>query len=135
MTFFVFLPSEPIKNVALTVSNTKLVEFNDSVTFTCTAQGTPLQFSWYNGSSLVTAASHVQFINDKSGLIINNVTRYDSRNFSCSVANGISNGTSGSIFLNVSCEYIILFMSMTLPLHSDFTLEALFFLYSMDSLM
>lgn len=105
--FFIFLPSEPIRNVSLTVSKTNLVEFNDSVTLTCTAQGTPLLFSWYNGSSLVTPGSHVQFINDGSGLIINNVTRYDSRTFSCSVANGISNGTSVSVSLNVSCEYII----------------------------
>lgn len=106
--FFIILPSEPITTVSLKASNTNLVEFNDSVTFTCTALGTPLKFSWYNGSSEVTTATDVQLINDGSGLVISNVTRYDSGPFSCSVANGISNGTSKSISLNVSCEYMII---------------------------
>ncbi|KAF4088389.1 hypothetical protein AMELA_G00082400 [Ameiurus melas] len=92
---------EPITNVSLTVSKTNLVEFNNSVTFTCTAHGTALVFSWYNGSSEVTTAK-VQLINDGSGLIISNATRYDSGPFRCSVVNGISNGTSKSISLNVS---------------------------------
>ncbi|MCJ8728841.1 hypothetical protein PDJAM_G00009110 [Pangasius djambal] len=92
---------EPITNVSLTASKTNLVEFNDSVTFTCSARGTPLVFTWYNGSSEVKEAN-AQLINNGSGLIISNVTRYDSGPFSCSVANGISNGTSRSISLDVS---------------------------------
>ncbi|TSZ83248.1 Hemicentin-1 [Bagarius yarrelli] len=90
-----------ITNVSLAVSKRNLVEFNDSAVFTCTASGTPLTFTWYNGSSEVTAAN-VQVLNNGSGLIINNVTRYDSGLFRCSVANGISNETSMSIFLEVS---------------------------------
>ncbi|KAI5105928.1 carcinoembryonic antigen-related cell adhesion molecule 5 precursor, partial [Silurus meridionalis] len=92
---------EPITNVSLTVSKTNLVEFNDSVTFTCSAQGTALAFSWFNGSSQVTAAN-AQLISNGSGLIISNVSRYDSGPFSCYVVNGISNGTSKIISLDVS---------------------------------
>lgn len=104
---FLFLPSEPIMNVSLTVSTMNLVEFNDSVTFTCSAHGTPLVFSLYNGSSEVTAAN-VQLVNNTSVLIISNVTRYDTGPFSCSVKNGISNGTSRSIPLDISCKYSII---------------------------
>ncbi|XP_053349996.1 carcinoembryonic antigen-related cell adhesion molecule 1 [Clarias gariepinus] len=92
---------EKITNVSLTVSNTNLVEFNDSVTFTCTASGTPLVYTWYNGSSEVTAAK-AQLINNGGGLVINNVTRYDTGPFHCSVANNISSEASSSIYLNVS---------------------------------
>lgn len=139
---YLFLLSEPIKNVSLTVSKTNLVEFNDSVTFTCTVRGTPLVFSWHNGSSVVTVAD-VQRINDGSRLTISNVTRYDSGPFSCSVENSISNGTSRSISLDVSCEYNII-LKCSIPvydkpllttLHIDLTLGALLFLYSMAPLL
>ncbi|XP_017561495.1 carcinoembryonic antigen-related cell adhesion molecule 1 [Pygocentrus nattereri] len=93
---------EPITNVSLTASKTDLVEFNDSVLFTCSAYGTPLAFSWYKGSSVVTAGVNVQLSNDGSVLTISNVTRYDMGPFTCVVANNISNGTSRSIYLNIS---------------------------------
>ncbi|KAL7886542.1 hypothetical protein AOLI_G00042630 [Acnodon oligacanthus] len=93
---------EPITNVSLTASKTDLVEFNDSVSFTCSAHGTPLAFSWRNGSSEVTAGVNVQLSSDGSVLTISNVTRYDMGPFTCVVANNISNGTSRSLYLNIS---------------------------------
>lgn len=129
---YLFLLSEPITNVSLTVSKTNLVEFNDSVTFNCTVTGTPLIFSWYNGSSEVTNAD-VRFISDGSSLIINNITRYDSGPFSCSVKNNISHKASTSISLNISCEYSIIIKfsvpvydkSLLTTLHIELTLGAL----------
>ncbi|XP_036435737.1 carcinoembryonic antigen-related cell adhesion molecule 5-like [Colossoma macropomum] len=93
---------EPITNVSLTASKTDLVEFNDSVSFACSAHGTPLTYSWNNGSSEVTAGVNVQLSNNGSVLTISNVTRYDTGPFTCVVANGISNGTSRSLYLNIS---------------------------------
>ncbi|XP_026875271.2 carcinoembryonic antigen-related cell adhesion molecule 1 [Electrophorus electricus] len=93
---------EPITNVSLAVSQTNLVEFNDSVTFTCSAHGTPLEFSWRNRSSELTSGGSVQLSSDGRILTITNLTRYDQGPFTCIVANGISNGTSGTIYLKIS---------------------------------
>uniref|UniRef100_A0A4W4E5T9 Ig-like domain-containing protein n=1 Tax=Electrophorus electricus TaxID=8005 RepID=A0A4W4E5T9_ELEEL len=92
----------PITNVSLAVSQTNLVEFNDSVTFTCSAHGTPLEFSWRNRSSELTSGGSVQLSSDGRILTITNLTRYDQGPFTCIVANGISNGTSGTIYLKIS---------------------------------
>uniref|UniRef100_A0AAY5ERD5 Ig-like domain-containing protein n=1 Tax=Electrophorus electricus TaxID=8005 RepID=A0AAY5ERD5_ELEEL len=80
---------------------TNLVEFNDSVTFTCSAHGTPLEFSWRNRSSELTSGGSVQLSSDGRILTITNLTRYDQGPFTCIVANGISNGTSGTIYLKI----------------------------------
>ncbi|KAK1795386.1 hypothetical protein P4O66_010560, partial [Electrophorus voltai] len=93
---------EPITNVSLAVSQTNLVEFNDSVTVTCSAHGTPLEFSWRNRSSELTSGGSVQLSSDGRILTITNLTRYDQGPFTCIVANGISNGTSGTIYLKIS---------------------------------
>ncbi|XP_066539333.1 carcinoembryonic antigen-related cell adhesion molecule 5-like isoform X2 [Hoplias malabaricus] len=96
---------EPVSNVSLIESKTNLVEFNDSVSFTCLALGSPLVFSWINGSALVnasTAGANVQLSNNGSVLTINNITRYDRGPFTCVVKNDISNGSIQSALLNIS---------------------------------
>ncbi|XP_076847354.1 carcinoembryonic antigen-related cell adhesion molecule 1 [Brachyhypopomus gauderio] len=93
---------EPVTNVSFTVSQTNLVEFNDSVTLTCSAHGTQLNFSWQNSSSAVTSGDRVQLSSGGSVLTITNVTRYDQGPFTCVVVNGVSNGTSGNIYFNIS---------------------------------
>ncbi|XDV40081.1 hypothetical protein PO909_009230 [Leuciscus waleckii] len=94
---------EPISNVAANVSMTNLVEFNDTVTFTCNASGTPLWFSWQNGSSAVTAGGRVQLSNNGRNLVISGVTRYDEGPFKCIVMNNISK--EESIQMNLSISY------------------------------
>ncbi|XP_072536669.1 carcinoembryonic antigen-related cell adhesion molecule 1 [Salminus brasiliensis] len=92
----------PITDVSLTASVTKLVEFNDTVSFNCSSRGTPLAFSWHNGSSQVTTGVNVQLSNDGSVLTVSNVTRFDRGPFTCVVANDISNETSSGVYLNIS---------------------------------
>ncbi|KAG9275980.1 carcinoembryonic antigen-related cell adhesion molecule 1-like [Astyanax mexicanus] len=93
---------EPITNVSLTASQTDLVEFNDSVSFNCTSRGTPITFSWYNGSSQVSTGVNVQLSNSGQVLTISSVTRYDRGPFTCVVTNSFSNGTSQDVYLNIS---------------------------------
>ncbi|XP_052434740.1 carcinoembryonic antigen-related cell adhesion molecule 5 [Carassius gibelio] len=94
---------EPVGNVAAFVSMTNLVEFNDNVTFTCTAvSGNPLWFSWRNGSSTVTAGGRVDLRNGGRELFINGVMRYDEGPFKCLVENNISKAESNQMNLNIS---------------------------------
>lgn len=84
---------------------TNLVEFNDTVTFTCNASGTPLWFSWQNRSSIVTAGGRVELRNGGRELFINGVMRYDEGPFKCLVENNISKVETNQTNLNISCEY------------------------------
>ncbi|KAK7157559.1 hypothetical protein R3I93_008910 [Phoxinus phoxinus] len=95
---------ERVSNVTADISadKTNLVEFNDTVTLTCTARGTALHFSWQNGSSTVTAGERVQLSNGGRNLIISNVTRYDEGPFKCVVVNNISSGESTQMNLTIS---------------------------------
>ncbi|XP_071252858.1 hemicentin-1-like isoform X1 [Salvelinus alpinus] len=93
---------EPISNVTLRANATDLVELNDTAIFTCSvSSGTSLSYRWLNGSSEVTASDRVWLGVGYNTLTIVSVTRYDEGPFRCEVINGISNGTSQPIGLNV----------------------------------
>uniref|UniRef100_A0A4W5QPU2 Ig-like domain-containing protein n=1 Tax=Hucho hucho TaxID=62062 RepID=A0A4W5QPU2_9TELE len=93
----------PITDVTLRANATDLVELNDTAIFTCSvSSGTSLSYRWLNGSSEVTASDRVRLSGGNSTLTIVSVTRYDEGPFRCEVINGISNGTSQPIGLNVS---------------------------------
>ncbi|KAF4103333.1 hypothetical protein G5714_016216 [Onychostoma macrolepis] len=93
---------EPVSNTTAFVSMTNLVEFNDTVTLTCSASGTPLWFSWHNGSSTVTPGERVELRNGGRELFINGVTRYDEGPFKCLVKNNISHAETNQMNLNIS---------------------------------
>ncbi|XP_076135975.1 cell adhesion molecule CEACAM5-like [Alosa pseudoharengus] len=92
----------PISNVNMMVSDTNLIEFNDTVTLNCSASGTPLWFQWINGTSVVTASNRVQFNNERNVLTIKPVTRFDTGPFSCNGFNNVSQEHSRSVHLNIS---------------------------------
>ncbi|KAM9309659.1 carcinoembryonic antigen-related cell adhesion molecule 1 [Pholidichthys leucotaenia] len=94
---------EIISGVAITATETSLVEFNDTAVLMCSvSNGTSLSYQWLNGSSEVTAAGNVQLSNENATLTIIDVTQYDQGPFRCRVSNGVSNGTSSSVNLSVS---------------------------------
>ncbi|XP_076135974.1 hemicentin-1-like [Alosa pseudoharengus] len=99
---FVLFVQVPISHVTMTVSDTNLIEFNDTVTLNCSASGTPLWFQWINGTSVVTASDRVQFNNERNVLTIKPVTRFDTGPFSCNGFNNVSQEHSWSVHLNIS---------------------------------
>ncbi|KAL0985077.1 hypothetical protein UPYG_G00152590 [Umbra pygmaea] len=86
---------ETVSNVVINATTTDLVEFNNSVSLSCSSSGSsPFSYRWLNGSSEVTAEDGVQLSNGGRILIITNVTRYDPGPYRCDVSNPVSNYTS-----------------------------------------
>ena len=106
---FCFPPTGPVSNVMVTASSTDLVEFNSSVSLSCSASGCPLTFLWLDGSTEVTASDRLQLTDGGATLTIVKVTRDDQERFRCHVSNPIKNGTSDPVNLSMSCELLTTF--------------------------
>uniref|UniRef100_A0A671WH36 Ig-like domain-containing protein n=1 Tax=Sparus aurata TaxID=8175 RepID=A0A671WH36_SPAAU len=92
----------PIDNAHANASSTDLVEFNSSVSLSCSASGISLSFLWLNSSSEVTQSDRVKFTDGGANLTIVNVTRNDQGPFRCLVSNPVSNDASEPVNLSIS---------------------------------
>ncbi|XP_063055937.1 carcinoembryonic antigen-related cell adhesion molecule 5-like [Engraulis encrasicolus] len=91
---------ERISSVTLVASQTDLVEFNSSVTLTCSASGSSPSFQWFNRSDEVTGSDGV--LTDRGTLTIESVTRYDTGPYKCNASNIVSSEMSSVVHLTIS---------------------------------
>ncbi|KPP60718.1 hemicentin-1-like, partial [Scleropages formosus] len=91
----------PVSNVTIRANATDLVELNDTVSLTCSASGSSLNFHWFNGSNDITVNERVQLSDENRTLTISTVLRSDKGPLYCVVSNGVSNGTSPPIVLDI----------------------------------
>ncbi|KAJ8005225.1 hypothetical protein DPEC_G00144420 [Dallia pectoralis] len=85
---------EAVSNVKITPDRTDLVEYNSSVTLSCSSSGSsPFSYRWLNGSSEVTAGDGV-LVDATGHMTITSVTRYDRGPYWCLVSNPVSNNVS-----------------------------------------
>ncbi|KAJ8389446.1 hypothetical protein AAFF_G00119840 [Aldrovandia affinis] len=93
---------EPVSGVAVKANVTDPVEFNDTVSLTCTASGTGLTYKWLAGSVAFVADNRRQLSVENSVLTISGVLRSDKGPFICSVSNTLMEKASPPITLNIS---------------------------------
>uniref|UniRef100_A0A3B4B1P7 Ig-like domain-containing protein n=1 Tax=Periophthalmus magnuspinnatus TaxID=409849 RepID=A0A3B4B1P7_9GOBI len=92
-----------ILNIYVTVSSSDSVEFNSSVTLSCSADGASLTtFLWLNGSTEVTASDRVHLTDGGANLTITTVGRYDQGPFTCKVSNLVSSSISDPVQLSIN---------------------------------
>ncbi|XP_051776595.1 carcinoembryonic antigen-related cell adhesion molecule 6-like isoform X2 [Erpetoichthys calabaricus] len=92
---------DPVSVPTIQSNVTNPVEFNDTVTLTCTASGSDVSYQWFNGSSELSDTQRIHLSADKRTLTISGVLRSDDGPFYCYVYNHVSNGTSKPFSLDI----------------------------------
>ncbi|KAI1901960.1 hypothetical protein AGOR_G00039800 [Albula goreensis] len=93
---------EPVTGVEVKANVTDVVEFNDTVSLTCSAGGSALTYKWLSGSATVTDGDRMKLSDDNHMLTISGVLRSDKGPFTCSVSNAMMEKSSSPLTLNIS---------------------------------
>uniref|UniRef100_A0A8C4TI54 Carcinoembryonic antigen-related cell adhesion molecule 6-like n=1 Tax=Erpetoichthys calabaricus TaxID=27687 RepID=A0A8C4TI54_ERPCA len=92
---------DPVSVPTIQSNVTNPVEFNDTVTLTCTASGSDVSYRWFNGSSELSDTQRVHLSADNRNLTISGVLRSDDGPFYCYVYNHVSKNFSKPFNLDV----------------------------------
>ncbi|XP_041081639.1 carcinoembryonic antigen-related cell adhesion molecule 1-like [Polyodon spathula] len=93
---------EPVSQPRVRSNVTNPVEFNDTVSLTCTASGSAVSYRWLNGSSVLSDSERIHLSDDNKTLTIPRVLRSDDGTLYCYVFNPVTNSTSEPFHLIVS---------------------------------
>lgn len=100
--------TEPVSNVVITADPpTEAVETNNTVLLTCTAKGSFLNYTWFNGTVPVVADGKRLVLNtDRNILNIKDVQRWDlQKPIYCRASNDLEEEMSAGFNMTVSCEF------------------------------
>ncbi|KAK6469878.1 carcinoembryonic antigen-related cell adhesion molecule 5-like [Huso huso] len=93
---------EPVSQPTVRSNVTDPVEFNDTVSLTCTASGSAVSYQWLIGSSVLRDSERIRLSDDNKTLTIARVLRSDDGTLYCYAFNPVSNSTSEAFHLIVS---------------------------------
>ncbi|XP_069798522.1 uncharacterized protein [Narcine bancroftii] len=91
---------ELVSNVTINSNNSNLIEYNDTVTLTCSAVGTEISFHWREDNTTVSASGRFELSADNNTLTIHEVLRTDGP-FTCIAQNMVNMETSDPFHLTV----------------------------------
>ncbi|XP_051901304.1 carcinoembryonic antigen-related cell adhesion molecule 5-like [Pristis pectinata] len=91
---------EPVSKPVVTSNDTNPVEYNDTVSLTCTAKGTDVSYLWFMNNKTVSPGGRITLSSNNSTLTISGVLRSDEE-FTCEACNLVNRNTSDPFLLNV----------------------------------
>ncbi|XP_036411508.1 carcinoembryonic antigen-related cell adhesion molecule 5-like [Megalops cyprinoides] len=95
---------EPVSDVTVQANATEkpIVEFNDTVSLTCSATGSDLSYQWLAGASVIASGDRMRLSDKNRTLTISGILRSDQGPFTCTASNVIMAKRSKPILLIVS---------------------------------
>ncbi|XP_072122194.1 cell adhesion molecule CEACAM5-like isoform X2 [Mobula birostris] len=109
---------EPVSKPAITSNNSEPVEHNDTVSLTCTANGTDVSYLWFMNNKTVSSGGRISLSSNNSSLTISGVLRSDEE-FTCSAYNMVNMNTSDPYRLNIQYgpENLTIYINPELPVY------------------
>uniref|UniRef100_A0A8C5QH40 Ig-like domain-containing protein n=1 Tax=Leptobrachium leishanense TaxID=445787 RepID=A0A8C5QH40_9ANUR len=98
------LPVSEAKIQSNTSSSVILWAGIDSVSLSCSADGSALHFSWNLNGVPLPSDSRYQYNQDNSTIIISPLDKKDNGTFTCTATNVLNSNTSSDLKLNLYCE-------------------------------
>ncbi|KAG7457739.1 hypothetical protein MATL_G00230470 [Megalops atlanticus] len=94
----------PISDVTAKANATEkpIVEFNDTVSLTCSAAGSDLSYQWLTGASVIASGDRMRLSDKNRTLTISRILRSDQGPFACAASNVIMAKRSEPILLTIN---------------------------------
>uniref|UniRef100_H3AR10 Ig-like domain-containing protein n=1 Tax=Latimeria chalumnae TaxID=7897 RepID=H3AR10_LATCH len=93
---------EPVSKPTISSNDSTPVEFNDTVTLTCSASDKNGSFAWWRDNQPVSSSGRFLLSNNNQTLTISEILRTDNGPYTCNASNAVSTNSSDKFSLNIS---------------------------------